>query len=250
MPNLPIDYFNDNNSVFALYNFGELPVADAFVENIRRAVADIGKSHIALGYALMAYAESHTFGTKYGGGYCDCRTWKFFEVCYAKFHLDKSTVSRHVNVVYRFGDDNGGLRSSYRDKSFSYLAELLPLSEQDIDYCIMNCLTVAEVRNYKLKLQSKTKPKKRVAKSVATSQQQERHNFEDVITIPLSGSANEYVRYDKFRGLTVKEVLDMLLRAEAEIEILRSAADDYDADLNEFSPEELFGPTNTYYSNY
>ncbi len=217
MEKLPIDYFNNNEEVFVWRKFVGLPAADGYEENIRHAIADIHNSHVALGYALIAYAESHTFGYRLCLDFCDCRVQVFFDKCQNKFNLDKSSVSRHVNVVYRFGNGKDGLRSSYRDRSFSYLSELLPLSEQDIDYCLIHCNTVAEIREYKKSL-----------KPVATSQREETPVKKDSIVfgspayafsveqvkIPLSTSKNEYVDYDVFRGLSLKAILDRCIAAE------------------------------------
>ncbi len=223
MNELPVDYFSNNNEVFACKNFGELPAAEGFEKNIRDAIADIQPSHIALGYALIAYAESHTFGFNMGDGYRDCRLESFFGRCNDKFHLEKSTVSRHVNVVYRFGDGKDGLRSSYRDKFFSFLVELLPLSEQEIDYCMIHCCTVADVRAYKKKL----------SEPVATSQQENTDEAE-AQDKPVAISKREedrYIwpkdfgsyssRYFRFTGLSVTALCDKVLQLEEEVAELR-----------------------------
>lgn len=223
---LPIDYFYNNFEIFAAKNFGSLPVSDGYVENIRRAIADIRNSHIALGYALIAYAESHTFG--YGScnlSYRDCRSEVFFARCFQQFELDKSSVSRHVNVVYRFGDGKGGLRSVYRDKSFSFLVELLPLDERQIDHCLMYS-TVADIRKYKAELAAGLKEPKPVAtsqqleisdseQSVATSQQQNKPvNFYCAIVIPPSDLYPHLARYDRFRGKSVQDLCNNVIELE------------------------------------
>lgn len=225
MEQLPIDYFNNNFEVFAQSDFGQLPVADGFEENIRRAISDIQHSHIALGYALIAYAESHTFGFFCYQTVRDCRSDVFFARCASKFNLDKSSVSRHVNVVYRFGNGEDGLCSSFRNRSFSYLCELLPLSEQDIDHCLIHCNTVAEIRAYKKTL-------------VATSQQENKpksDNFETLESfsiyrdVPSDRDKSDYAPY---HGIYFYSLIDELIRykskcrdLERELNMLRSSLD-------------------------
>lgn len=219
---LPFDYFNNNIDVFVRKQFWQLPVADGFEKNIRQALADIQHSHIALGYALIAYAESHTFGVNCGGGVRDCGLPTFFDKCYCNFHLDKSSVSRHVNVVCRFGNGNDGLRSSFKDRAFSFLAELLPLSEQDIDYCLIHCITVADVRRYKAELVLKNKPQK----SVATSQQEvvspsvsplaetfkQSRTYEAFVHSPIMiPPGDEFSKYYRFNHLSIMQILDCMI---------------------------------------
>lgn len=244
MNELPIDYFRNNNEVFAWDDFGDLPIAQGFEDNIRHAISNIQSSHIALGYALIAYAESHTFGFNFGSGYRDCRVSTFFEKCGEKFNLDKSSVSRHVNVVYRFGDGKDGLRSSFRDKSFSYLVELLPLSEQEIDDCLIHCATVADIRKYKAENKAEDVFKvcrelsalvqscgsNNMDNSVATSQQDKTEKaFNSALPIPLSSLANEYTDYDCLRGMSVKTLCDLYLDSCRVVKHLREELDKYKA---------------------
>lgn len=90
----------------------------------------------------------------------------FFAICDIEFGLDKSKVSRYMNVVDEFGSENreDGLDEKYRAYKWSVLEELLSLDEQQRKQ-IKPGMTVREVRELKkmfvaMSQQSKPKPEK------------------------------------------------------------------------------------------
>lgn len=90
----------------------------------------------------------------------------FFAICDIEFGLDKSKVSRYMNVVDEFGSENreDGLDEKYRAYKWSVLEEMLSLDELQRKQ-IKPGMTVREVREVKKMLvamsqQNKPKPEK------------------------------------------------------------------------------------------
>ena len=89
----------------------------------------------------------------------------FWQFCEERFKLDKSAVSRYMNVVDEFGDGHKGLHKRWRDYSWSVLVELLPLSPMARDFIKpeMTCKQVREIkRSFVATPQRETKPDKNV----------------------------------------------------------------------------------------
>ena len=72
----------------------------------------------------------------------------FWQFCEDRFKMDKSSVSRYMNVVDEFGDGYKGLHKRWRDYSWSVLVEMLPMSEQARDF-IKPEMTCKQVRDLK-----------------------------------------------------------------------------------------------------
>ncbi len=137
----------------------------------------------------------------------------FFEYCEEMFGLDKTQVSRCMNVVDEFGDQAFGFKKEWQDYSYSQLVELLPLTPEQRKE-VKPDWSVKRIREYKKSL-------------VATSQQadddkkalQAYSKFSSVpVTIPLSGGRFNYKKYDRFRGYTLEDILDRLICVESELE--------------------------------
>ena len=84
---------------------------------------------------------------------------KFFAICEYEFGLEKSVVSRLMNIVDEFGDGEKGLKAEFSKYKYSVLVEMLSLSPEERKE-IKPEWTVTQVRNFKKSL-------------VATSQQDE-----------------------------------------------------------------------------
>ena len=91
---------------------------------------------------------------------------RFFTVCEFEFGLEKSVVSRLMNVVDEFGDGEKGIKTEYSKYKYSVLVEMLNLSVEERKN-IMPDWTVSKVREYKKSL-------------VATSQQDNNEEIEKV----------------------------------------------------------------------
>lgn len=86
----------------------------------------------------------------------------FFDYCLTFFGLEKSQVSRYMNIVDEFGDGLRGFKTEYADFSYSQLSEMLSLTPEERK-AITPDWTIRRIREYK----------KELAEKVATSQQAE-----------------------------------------------------------------------------
>lgn len=176
-------------------------------------------------------------------------SYAFMRYCEKTFGLDKSQVSRYMNIVDEFGDEMRGYKEPWNGYSYSQLVELLPLTaEQRLD--IPPSMSVKDIREYKKKLVATSQQEQKASGiSVATSQQQNNsqiqvdskpaesvatsqqecpdtalgalkfeYEFEhELVKIPKSGSNNAYLKYDLCRGFTLKQLCDFYVsRSSAE----------------------------------
>lgn len=72
----------------------------------------------------------------------------FWQFCEERFKLDKSTVSRYMNVVDEFGDGHKDLHKKWKEYSWSVLVEMLPMSPS-ARKAVTPDMTCAEVREMK-----------------------------------------------------------------------------------------------------
>lgn len=91
----------------------------------------------------------------------------FFDYCNVNFKLDKSQVSRYMNIVSEFGDGLGGFKDEYKDYSYSLLTEMLPLTPEQREN-VKPDWTIKQVRDYKKELAGEpvatSQPKEKVTK--------------------------------------------------------------------------------------
>lgn len=87
----------------------------------------------------------------------------FFDYCNVNFKLDKSQVSRYMNIVSEFGDGLRGFKDEYKEYSYSLLTEMLSLTPEQRKKVKANW-TIKQIREYK----------KELAGVVATSQPKEK----------------------------------------------------------------------------
>ena len=80
----------------------------------------------------------------------------FYAVCEFDFGLDRSSVSRLVNVVDEFCDERGQIKEEYKKYKYSVLCEMLPLSIKQREKISLEW-TVSQVRDYKKYLASTLK---------------------------------------------------------------------------------------------
>lgn len=153
------------------------------VEQVKLAMSKVGASKYELGLELLRLYESKVYVSDSGwiypyknanGKYFSrAGNYEFFSECEKKFNLDKSQVSRYINIVDEFGDRENGLKPEWAAYSWSQLVELLPLTSEERAK-ITPEMTIKAIREYKEKLvatsQQEEKTENWNVKSVATSQ--------------------------------------------------------------------------------
>lgn len=194
------------------------------LKDIKAAISQIGNSKIYLGFKLIDLYKSKDYaadpfllsdrldlrGRQKGLG----DVFAFFSYCEKYFDLDKSQVSRYMNVADEFGDmAANGVKSEWKDYSYSQLVELLPLSSEQRKE-VKPDWTIKRIREYKQNLVATSQQDISTQKSVATSQQKPLScSFEtDLIVIPFGRS--DLSSYSRFRDMTPKAICDMYLELE------------------------------------
>ena len=187
---------------------------ERIVPDIKNKLGAIKADKVALGYALIALYESNTYrcrasdpdmkqiGANDTGSNCSSKV--FFGACELDFGLEKSQVSRLMNVVDEFGDKKGDLLDYWKPFAWSVLVEMLPLTYEQrkaigVDW------TVKKVKEYKKTL-------------VATSQQTEN---EENIDFELLDAAISKEPEDKYAKCKPAEMRTLLKIRDAEIERLK-----------------------------
>ena len=186
---------------------------ERIVPDIRNRIGAIKSDKVSLGYALIALYESNTYrcraadndmkqiGANAGA---NCSPKVFFGVCELDFGLEKSQVSRLMNVVDEFGNGKGDLLDYWKPFQWSILVEMLPLTYEQRK-AIGTDWTVKKVKEYKKTL-------------VATSQQDENDDFvlDTGEIIPDTGEKED--RYAKCKPAEMRTLLKI---RDAEIERLK-----------------------------
>ena len=119
----------------------------------------------------------------------------FFAYCEDKFALEKSQVSRLMNIVDEFGNKARGFKVQWKDFKYSQLCELLPLTEEQRK-AVKSDWSIKKIREYKKTL-------------VATSQQEE-------IEIPKSETPPNTSKYARFDKWNKRELCDKIFELESE----------------------------------
>lgn len=193
---------------------GSRKAYERMMPDIKNKIGAIKADKVALGYALIALYDSNsyrcraadpdmkTIGANDTGSNCSPKV--FFGACELDFGLDKSQVSRLMNVVDEFGDGKGDLHEYWKPFAWSVLVEMLPLTYEQrkaigVDW------TVKKVKEYKKTL-------------VATSQQTENDENIDFETLDAAISGKEE---DKYAGRKPGELRILLRARDVEIERLK-----------------------------
>lgn len=119
-------------------------------------------NYFCLGAHLLDIWNTETYSVHH----FDVRNYSganFFDYCNVNFKLDKSQVSRYMNIVSEFGDGLRGFKDEYKDYSYSLLTEMLSLTPEQRKKVKANW-TIKQIREYK----------KELAGVVATSQPKEK----------------------------------------------------------------------------
>lgn len=131
----------------------------------KKVLEDLAESktnYFYLGAHLLDIWNTKTYGMHTFDSVCNYSPKNFFDYCLIYFGLEKSQVSRYMNIVDEFGDGLRGFKTEYADFSYSQLSEMLSLMPKERK-AIMPDWTIRRIREYK----------KELAGKVATSQQAE-----------------------------------------------------------------------------
>ena len=143
----------------------------------------------------------------------------FFDHCESTFGLDKSQVSRYMNVADEFADkENGCLAEKWQDFGYSQLVEMLSLTPEQREN-ITSDMTVKAIREYKNSLVATSQQDKPSKKSVATSQQEDTESEEETADSAFERKAilfkiSNDPKYERFYGFTAKRLCDIYIDLE------------------------------------
>lgn len=153
-------------------------------------------------YSLYAskcnFEQLRSEGWNIPSGAGNCCSTVFFAYCFEKFGLDKSQVSRYMNIVDEFGDEFRGFAKPWDKFSYSQLVELLPLSAEQRKL-VKSSWTIKQIRDYKKSLVSMPQPNA------------------DELTEAEEPPQSKYARFEKW---TKNELCDKIFELEAERESL------------------------------
>ena len=151
---------NENDIVVVLGNEKNIPekysdLSLASVKYVYSDLNDLQHSYIRLGFHLR---ELCSCNYHWQFGY-----WDFYNFCAANFGLDRSTVSRLMEVSKEFSKKNDNMHHSptmfiddrYKDYSYSQLCEMLPLSSDQRKQIKPN-MTVKQIREFKKRFKKKS----------------------------------------------------------------------------------------------
>ena len=189
--------------------------------DIRNKIGAIKSDKVALGYALVALYESNAYRCRASdpditeslghNAHRNCNARVFFGACELDFGLEKSQVSRLMNVVDEFGDGKGDLVDYWKPFQWSVLVEMLPLTYEQrkaigVDW------SYRKVREYKKTL-------------VAAPQQTEDDEEIDFEALDAAISSEPEEKYAKCKPAEMRTLLRMrdneIVRLKEEIRSLR-----------------------------
>ena len=110
-----------------------------YTKTIQKDLAAVKTDFFYLGVHLIDLYNSNTYSITFDReqlriesnlaiGVGNCCSECFFAYCYEKFGLDKTQVSRYMNIVDEFGEKLISFDSAWNKYSYSQLCELLPLT--------------------------------------------------------------------------------------------------------------------------
>lgn len=204
--------FNEKKFVRVRDNDMDLiAVLKSYTETIQKDLQEWKTNFFYLGVHLIDLYTSNAYATNpYSIGTLQVEGWKvpvgagnccstfFFAYCFEKFGLDKSQVSRYMNIVSEFGDELRGFKKMWDKFSYSQLVELLPLSAEQRKP-VKASWTIKQIRDYK--------------KSLVVTPQPNADESTEAEEPPQS----KYARFEKW---TKNELCDKIFELEAERESL------------------------------
>lgn len=182
--------------------------AHGFIADIKDKIAKSSCLKYELGCKLIEFYNSRSYASrshdddlkKEYGSYlaANAHSAVFFAVCEIEFGLDKSQVSRLMNVVDEFGkrDKSKGLIEKYKAYNWSVLVELLPMSPEERELVTPD-MTVKQVRDLKKNL-------------VAPSQQKD---DEEEDPVPVREEPERFKKCTRLQLIDYIESLEERIRA-------------------------------------
>lgn len=159
-----------------------LQIAEEHKSKIRVHILGRCENKIELGEHLISLFRSRCYCYLSEHVAWNCHNRYFFQFCKQEFDLDKSQVTRLMNVVDEFASC-GKLRARYRNFSWSVLAEMLPLSHAEREP-ITSEWTRQDVRDYKKTLVAPAQRRKK-KKTVESTEPEAYHAMsrEDLVEL-------------------------------------------------------------------
>lgn len=184
-----------------------LEVLEKYAATIRKDLEESKQNFFWLGVHLIDLYSSNTYSVTFDREKLNvsclvdnCSAECFFAYCFDEFGLDKTQVSRLMNIVDEFGDGLRCFKKKWEKFGYSQLCELLPLSDEQRK-SVKPDWTVKQIREYKKSL-------------VATSQQVEME-LPEMEEPPK----DKYARFEKW---SKRELCDKIFDLEAQYdELLR-----------------------------
>ena len=179
-----------------------------YAATIRKDLEDSKQNFFWLGVHLIDLYSSNTYSVTFdrkklnvsfsvGNCIAEC----FFAYCFDEFGLDKTQVSRLMNIVDEFGDGLRCFKKKWEKFGYSQLCELLPLSDEERKP-VKPDWTVKKIREYK--------------KSLSDKPQAE---TDDQTSEAEEPPKDKYARFEKW---TKRELCDKIFDLEAQYdELLR-----------------------------
>lgn len=221
---------------------------------IHAELRGLKRERLHVGFLLIELYNSNAYsiearkyepGLRLPVGVGNCSSEYFFAYCLDKFGLEKSQVSRYMNIADEFGEKSDDGREVFAkpwDKyGYSQLVEMLSLTKEQREN-IMPDWSVRRIRDYKASLVATSQHDADQYKdAVATSQQ------DKPLALPKQSRDSE--RYERFKGLTAIQLCDQYLALEQEVDVLRGenarleslykACIEYDPELKAIVAENL-----------
>ncbi len=167
-----------------------------------------------LGVHLIELFDSRTYIViSNGQGHAEF----FWQFCEERFKMDKSSVSRYMNVVDEFGDGHKGLHKRWRDYSWSVLVEMIPMSAQAREFIKpeMTCKQVRELKKgFVATSQREAKPNKNVVftandkKKIDAMKKIYGNMSTDELMLELYRLREELMRYQSETALSEQEPIE------------------------------------------
>lgn len=130
---------------------------EKYAETIHKDLEESKQNFFWLGVHLIDLYSSNTYSITFdreklnvSGLVDNCCAECFFAYCFDEFGLDKTQVSRLMNIVDEFGDGLRCFKKKWEKFGYSQLCELLPLNDEERKP-VKPDWTVKKIREYKKK---------------------------------------------------------------------------------------------------
>ncbi len=161
-------------------------------EKVLEDLAASKTNYFYLGAHLLDIWRTRTYGIhSFDVNNFSCAN--FFNYCEVYFGLDKSQVSRYMNIVAEFGDDLRGFKDEYKEYSYSLLTEMLSLTPEQRKK-VKADWTIKQIREYKKELSgvvATSQPKEKVTKIYGEIKASEKSKTILLDVLPLHAEVDE-----------------------------------------------------------